>query len=218
MPDINFFKQSITAFEGFAAIAGILCWAKWKNSFWKWFIVYLTILFLSESAGQILSARKMYAANGILYGWFVLPMEFLFFCWLYYQFFEQRIKPLAIFCAAAYLVSWIIEQLFIKERSAYFSSFSYCMGNLVLVIMVVVFMARLLFSDSMPGYKTNPAFWVSIGVMIFYLGTFPYYGLFHLLATKKFRPIHEMYTWVMIFLNYAMYSIFAGVFIWSKPK
>ncbi len=217
MPDILLFKQSIKAFELIAAIAAFANWHKWKTSYWKWFPVYLLVLFLIECTGNILAYLQFYKANGNLYKYFGLPLEFLFFCWFYYNCFNKKLKPLSIYCAALFILSWIIESFFIHERSAYFSSLSYCTGNVVIVIMVLAYTLNLSFSDAILQYRTNPAFWISIGLLIFYLGTFPYYGLFNLLA-QKYMHMHEMYTWVMIFLNYTMYLIFAGVFIWSKPK
>jgi hypothetical protein len=217
MADIVLFKQIIKAFEGIAAIAGFINWGKWKHSYWKWFPIYLIVLFFTECTGHLLAHFNLREANANLYNYFGLPLEFLFYCWFYYRCFNKNMKPLPVFCAAAFIISWIIEQVFIKERSAYFSSFSYCIGNIVIVIMIIAFILKFSLSQEVLDYKTNPVFWVTIGLMIFYLGTFPYYGLFNLLA-KKHRPIHEMYTWAMIFLNYTMYLIFASIFIWSKPK
>lgn len=217
MADLVLFKQSIKAFEAIAAIAGFVYWSKWKHSYWKWFPVYLVILFLVECTGHFLAHNNLRAANGNLYNYFGLPMEFLFYCWFYYHCFESRLKALPVFCSAAYIIAWAIEQLFINERNAYFNSFSYCVGNLVIVIMVITYLVNMALSEAVLGYKTNPVFWISIGLMLFYLGTFPYYGLFNLLV-KNYRHIHEIYTWAVIFLNYAMYLIFAAVFIWSKPK
>jgi hypothetical protein len=148
MPDIVLFKQSIKAFEGLAAIAGFINWGKWKHSYWKWFPVYLVVLFFTECAGHLLAYLNLREANGSLYNYWGLPLEFLFYCWLYYRCFDKNMKLLPAFCAAVFIISWTIEQVFIKERSAYFSSFSYCIGNIVIVIMVTAFILKFSLSQA----------------------------------------------------------------------
>jgi hypothetical protein len=217
MTSIIYFKQSIKIFELLASITGLIYWNKWKGSFFKWMPVYLIILFIVECIGHVLAIMNLKEINNALYNYIGLPLESLFFCWFYYKCLHEKTNRLALFCAVAFIISWIIEQFFITQQSAYYSSLSYGVGNLGIVTLTTVYLIQLSLSDEVLHYKTNPAFWITIGAMIFYLGTFPYYGLFNLLA-HKFQPIHYAYTWVMIFLNYSMYIIFAAVFIWSKPK
>ena len=217
MPDIVFYKQTIKAVELVAALAGFANWKKWKDSHWKYFPFYLLALFIIECTGNILANLHLGRANNNLYQFVGLPLEFLFYCWFYYQCFNKKIRSISIYCGVIFLLSWIADCFFISNSNSYFSSFSYCIGNLILVTMVITYIIHLSLSDEILQYKLDPVFWVSIGLLLFYLGTFPYYGLFNLLV-HHYQHLHWYYTWAMIFLNYSMYLIIAGVLIWSKPK
>ncbi len=217
MPDILVFKHSIKLFEGMAALAGFVYWKKWKTGYWKWFPVYLLALFLSECLGNVFAAYDLRTANSALYRFWVLPVEFLFYCWFYYKSFERKWKPLALGCSVLFVFSWFVEFFMVTQRSEYFSSLSYSVGNVVMVVLTVSFMLGRLFSEAILDYKSDPMFWITIALMIFYLGTFPYYGLFNLLVLK-YRHLHELYTWAMIVMNYTLYLIFTAVLIWKRPR
>ena len=52
------------------------------------------------------------------------------------------------------------------------------------------------------------------GMLLFYLGTFPFYGLYNELA--KDLSIFVPVVWVATSLNYLMYIFFTIGFIWGK--
>jgi hypothetical protein len=142
-------------------------------------------------------------------------MEFLFFCWLFYQYLPQKQKWMAVTGAGIYLLTLIIEMIKIHGVDYFFKSMSYSVGNIVILLLTVTFFINLFNSTEILLFKRNIMFWVSIGLIVFYLGTFPFYALYNYFL-KTDRPFLEAYAWAMIFSNYCMYLLFTIGFIWGK--
>ena len=164
--------------ELLASITGFAYWKNIKDTYWKWFPVYLLVIVISELIGVYLShGLKNSDLNGILYNYFVIPLEFLFFIWLFAKYFESpNERRWAIGGAIIYSVSWIIEILFPKKKAVWFMSLSFTIGNIVLLILVILFFIRLVNSEKILHFKRSMMFWVALGVLIFPL-TFPFYAL-----------------------------------------
>ncbi len=60
-------------------------------------------------------------------------------------------------------------------------------------------------------------FWVSLGLLLYYLGAFPYYGLRNVLA-RDFQGVYITYTYIVYVLDILMYLMFTISFIWGKPN
>lgn len=215
MSTILYFKESIKLFEALAAVTGFVTWHKWKNSYLKWLPVYLTVITFCDTTGYILAKLKKVAAIGPWYSYFVIPLEILFFCWLFYRYLPRRQRLTAPAGAGAFIISLVVETFSIGHEGHYIKSLSLSVGIIVILVLTISFFVNLLNSDQILYFKTNCMFWISLGLLVFYLGTFPYYCLYNVLAKDIYSFIK--YTWVMIFLNYSMYLLFAIGFIWGKP-
>jgi hypothetical protein len=214
MGSIYFFKYAIKFFELLAAVAGFITWNKWKNSYWKFFPVYLAIITVCEFVGHFFAVRLMLNAVNNLYA-FVIPLEFLFFCWLFYKYLPQKHKWTAITGAGCYILALIIEKITIPGPGYFFKSMSYSVGNIVILLLTVLFFINLFISAEILLFRRNIMFWVSIGLIVFYLGTYPFFALYNYYL-KKDRSFLEAYAWAMIFSNYCMYLLFTIGFIWGK--
>lgn len=200
-------------------IVGLFYWKKAKNTIWVWFIVYLGFIVASELTCNYLHyyAHNTSLINKII-DYIVLPAEFLFLYWLYYKYSDSnKGKFLAIVCAIIYLASFIADQFFFQNKVFIFDSVSYCVGNLVLLVIILSFFIRFSKGDEILHYQSSMIFWVSLGALIFYLGTLPYFGLIHLLY-DKYRTVFNYYTYLMFALDWAMYLLFIIGFIKWKPK
>lgn len=60
-------------------------------------------------------------------------------------------------------------------------------------------------------------FWISLGLLIYYLGAFPYYGMRNVLA-KEYKEIYITYGYIIYVLDILMYVMFTISFIWGKPN
>ena len=216
---LDILRYIILFLETLTALIGVMYWKKWKGTPYTYFIVYLVIIAVSEYFGFYFSKSGMKVANWALFNYMILPFEFLFFFWLFQA--ELGKKKLAMFFVLLYLISWLIDTFILAQpvykSRLWFSSFSYTIGNVLLLIFLLMFLIKLVTGDSILYFKNNILFWISLGLLLFYLGTFPYFGLRNLLYLK-YKPVYFVYTYFFYLLNYLMYLSFIGGIIWGKPK
>ena len=186
---------------------------KYQENCWKYFPFYLVVLSILNIARRYW--MKIEVVNKML-STYIVPLEFIFFFCIFYE--NSPKKAFFIIGGTIYLIAFLIENIWVDSvKSNYFMSFSYSIGNIILLIFILEYFYRLMYSDRILNFKRERMFWVSSGLLVFFLGTFPYFGLYNLLLTKHFKLLVS-YTWVEIFLNYAMYLLFAASFIWGKEK
>jgi hypothetical protein len=199
-----------------AFVIGLVYWGKVKATIWKWFVIYLGFIVCGELICNYLHYYSSYKFDvNKIYTYIILPIEFLFLYWLYYQHAKsKRSKLLVIVCIFIYIIA---DQYFFQGKKFIFDSFSYCMGNLLLLLVIISFFISFSKTDELLQYQSSIIFWVSLGVIVFYLGTMPFFGLIHLLY-DKYRPIFNFYTYLMFAFNWSMYLLFIVGFIKWKPK
>lgn len=210
---------ALNFFELAACIIGFINWKKIKDTYWKWFPVYLAIIFTTEIVAEYIgNVLKLTSVTSGIYFFFAIPFQFLFFCWLFSRWYSVKKERLLSWLGAiVFIVSWALDYLFIGEKKQIFLSFSYTVGNIVLLILMLQFFISFVNSNKILSYKTEPMFWVSLGLLIFYLMTFPFFGLWNTLVTK-YPDFFIKYWLFQMILNCSMYSFFSLAFILGKWK
>ncbi len=208
-----FFKLMTPIFVLFAGIIGFIKWKNITNTYWIFFPFYLVIVALTEVARFYwMNIPSVYTILATV----IVPVEFVFFFFLFYKNSQNRIT--IIIGSIIYIIIFLLETIWGDlMKSDYFMSISYTVGNLILLIFILQYFYKLIYSERILYFYHERMFWVSLGLLVFFLGTFPYFGLYNLLLTKHFKLLVS-YTWVEIFLDYAMYLLFAASFIWGKEK
>ncbi len=217
---LDFFKNTLYVMEALAAATAFIYMKKWKNTYWKWFPFYLAFIAVAEFLGANVPALKdIFKYNYYFYQCFEIPVEFLFFFWIFYQEFKStKSKWMPALCIGVYMPCLLIDVFFFKNyRYAYFS-FSYTIGNILLLILVLNFFIQLVNSDQVLKFRQNILFWVSVGLLVFYLGSCPYYGLYNLLVYNYYNTYYLYYTVFVTVLNCLMYFAFTLSFICGKPN
>jgi hypothetical protein len=216
--DLDTARRLIQVFELTALLAGIMNWNKLRHSFWKWLVVYIATIVFIETLGLIFIGYDLIVWNRYLYKFIGLPIQFLFFTWLINRALDGAYRRWAWLASAGYIISIVAEELWFINQDLPFFSFSYMIGCIVLLVNVLLYLGNLVRSERMLSYKQDLGFWVCMGIISFYIATFPFYGLFNTLATKKYQHIHIACSWISCFLDYLMYLLFAIGFICYKPK
>ena len=209
----------LTFLEAAAFITGLFYWNKVKTSYWKWFVVYLGAIVLGEAAGLLLLYKfREPVISRNLYIYFIIPMEFLFFLWLYGRYYAGKKAAYLIFAAMGlYLVVFLVNVIFLPGTTIWFFPISYLLGVVLLLLLSVIFFLQLISSDAILGYRKEMIFWVSLGLLVFYLVSSPYFGLKQLLY-DKYRGIFWIYYYIQLGCNYLMYLFFCCAFIWGQPR
>lgn len=219
MSIIELFKLILNLFEATACFAAFFYWNKVKKSHWKYFPFYLLLIFVAEIAGKYLNFAGHNILKVQLYNYFVIPLEILFFTWLFYKEFHQlRFRQLSLLMGFIYIVTWLTEMFIIsKNNNWWVQSFSYTLGILVLIVQLLTYLYILATRDDILFIKTNMMFWVCLGLFVFYFCTLPFFGMGNYLF-DHFRNIYLGYAYAIYILNYIMYTLFIIAFIWGKPR
>lgn len=208
----------IKFFELGAAIIGFLYYRKLNGSFWKYLPVFLLVLFCLECYGQFLGEHKNYNANINLFKLVVVPLLFSFYSFIFYNILLKKRVLLICVGLVLFLLSLIFEYTILKIFHPFYASLSMGIVNVFFLIYCILYYVELINSEELITFYRLLSFWFCTGILVFYLGCLPYFGLYNLLATKFYKSLFLPYTWIFVGLNYIMYTFFIVGFIWSKKK
>ena len=211
-------RIAIIGFEALALFAGVLTWKKFKSTPMNKFILYLAFIVIAEITGNIMVRYKLKEENNILFTYLVIPAEYLFFFYLFYTILKSKWqKRLVIVSTALLLISMLYEKNFLKDGETYsFESFSYSVSNILLLIIIIAYLISFVRSDQILFYKNNPVFWIALGLLFFYLGSFPLFAMYHYLWALD-KKLFLTYWHVVFVLNCIMYCLFSISFLWGRP-
>ncbi len=210
------FISLLLSIEGIACLAGLFKWSTVRHTLWKYFVIYLAFVFISEVFGLLCVYYQWKEINQFYFSFFVIPLEFIFFFCLYgVHSVSTKGKYVTIFSVILYLISLALENSLANEFN--FFSMSYTVGNLLLLIVIFRYLYFYLKSDDLLLIRGNPLIYISIGLLVFYIGSFPFYGLKNYLWTH-YKIIGTNYWYFATILNCIMYCMFTASFIWGKFK
>jgi hypothetical protein len=217
--NLDLLKLVLNLFEITACAAGFYYWKKIRHTHWKYFPFYLAAIVLFELTGKYLTYIRQNHLKVNMYNYLVIPLQVFFFIWLFYrELAHTRFKKLPLAAAGIYGVCWVADVWVLKKKTLWWlSSFSYSLGVLLLLVMILAFLYLLANSSEVLFLKTNMMFWVCLGLVVFYFCTLPFFGIGNYLYYNH-PKIYIGYARAVYFLNYGMYGIFTIAFIWGKPK
>lgn len=207
-------RESITWIECLAALIGLVQYRTVKNSYWKWFVCYLVFVAVAEVFSKF-GLEYFPMLRRFYYDFFIIPIEFVFLFWLYARKSLQR-KRLFEIATAIYLISFV-PHLFSIEETRMINALSYTTGVLLLAIMAVMEFNKQVKSDVILQFQENKMFYVNVGVVLFYVGTLPFF------AFDAYLYEHEPIIWNYYFIFFLivvnlMYLLFAASLVWGKSK
>ena len=214
MEAIILYTQCLVLAEAIACIAGFATWRKWKHGYIKWLPVYLLIITALEIGYHTSITFNKRGIASLIYE-IEVPVEMFFISWFFYNTLGTKNRWLVFAGVFIYTISLIIEKVALNQPGYFFRSLSYTIGNLFILIYLIVFFIALVRSEKILTFKTSAVFWIAVGMLVFYLGTFPFYGLYNELA--KNIDLFIAFCWVATSFNYCMYLFFTIGFIWGKP-
>ncbi|MCU7619104.1 hypothetical protein NZ698_18145 [Chryseobacterium sp. PBS4-4] len=208
---LHLLSDSLFAAEAIAAITSIVYYKSIKASHYRYFSIFLIVIFCCEIIGGY-GEKIISFSNPIFFNYFVIPLEFLFFFWLYaYQSFKN--KKLFYIFAVIYALSFILNELyFIKNKNIF--SFNYTVGSFLLMFLVIIEYYKQINSDDILNFAKNKMFYINLGVTLFYIGSLPFWAFY--LQLLEHRKIWDLYLIYFRLSGIIMYLLFASSFIWGK--
>jgi hypothetical protein len=200
--------------ELLAAIVGILYYKKLKDTYWKWFIYYLVAIFVMEAYSKWGLESHPYWRR-YYYNYLVIPFEFVFFYWLY------AVKSLArkrLFWTSVIIYACFhLLSNFVMQNNEILNSLSYTVSVLLLAIMAFFEFQKQVKSDSILQFQENKMFYINVGIILFYVGTLPFFT-FDRYLYNHMPEIWSSYRTLFLFAVNVLSLLFIASFIWGKPK
>lgn len=211
---LRFFMSSLPIYVMAAGILGLYLWRAERRSYWYYFPILLLTIGALDALGKLLPHGSV---NNLYYSYLVIPFQFLFYLWFYYKE-NPKNRDLMLISLGFYFLSFVIEHFLYQDSPLHnFRSLTYLVSNIILLVFILSYFYRLSLSKDILSFSDQRMFWISLGLLIFWLGSLPYYGLHTYLSTNYFN-VFLAYTWFVVALNYIMYSLFICAFIWGVKK
>ena len=209
-------QSAVIVSEIIAFILGVVYYKKYFNTNLKYFLFLLGIMLSIELFYTFITdvLDKRIENNTAVYN-LLSVLEFCTYFFIYYSFSKKiRHRKIIFFIGVFYLLSVIINFSFFQKLSSTgsFHLYTYAIGALLLVVVIGLYIIEILKSDEVLHIKKSLLFWISSGLLIYYVGVLPFWiGL-------PFIPESELKnaSYILFSLSIIMYSCFIFGFIWSK--
>lgn len=202
-----------TFIEFLTALTSTIYLKKYNNTILKYFSILLWYTFINDFGG-ILIIDYYSRFNAIIYNIYNV-INFSYLLLLYRNYLtNKKYKKIALTLCIIYLIVFIIngfyENYFIK-----FQSMPYIVAAFAVIITISLYFREILNSEKVLHVKKNLLFWISVGLLIYFVGNIP------------FRIVRNFYielanSTAMILVNFTLTVImnicFIIGFIWSNKK
>jgi hypothetical protein len=217
----------INILELLAAITGAyyLKNSKTNDNYQMYFVYFLWLTVLVEVIGSYAPIayftnysyfgfiKETVIRNNVwLYNTFILVGVFFyinyFIAYMHSIITKKKLFIVAIIYVLSSIINLYVTDIFFKGTSAY----TFIVGTILLLITVFMFYFDLLKTNKIYSLKRFLPFYVSIGVLVFYLCVTPLYAF-----PKYFNALNDLYvnlrTNILLFANIIMYGTFITGFI-----
>ncbi|HEV8287289.1 MAG TPA: hypothetical protein VGQ09_23435 [Chitinophagaceae bacterium] len=189
-----------------AAIIGMVRFQCLHPYYIKWLVLLLILTIIAE----LFPAFKIIRFRGSNHWWFNIftVIEFLAYSYIFSRAITNP-KTITIirWSIPGYFVIAIANIFFIQGFHK-FHTISYRIGAIMIVVWCYLYFRQLLQSEQEIVLFKNPMFWISTGLLFFYLGFFVYMSAFDLIVYKKIGYNKELWRGISYSLNTLLYSCF----------
>ncbi|WNW02475.1 hypothetical protein RRF68_03350 [Tenacibaculum sp. HL-MS23] len=208
-------KKILLGAEFIAALVGFIYFFKLKNNYWKWFSIYLIFIFIQEYFWFIRSS-SFFVKKEDYYAFLGIPLQYIFLYWLY-AFKSLKKRKLFYVLSFIYLFTYIPFQIFLKKINVVYS-INLTTGTILLLFLIVLEFIEQIKNDDILKFKENKMFYINIGVLFSYIGTYPFFAFYDYLLKDEYANIWNIYFLYFLITTSIMYLLFTASFIWGKHK
>lgn len=193
-------------------LVALFYYQKVKNTYWKWLVFYLVFIAVQELYFKyndvLLTVPKKY-----YFAYLGIPIQFLFLFWLY------AIKSLnykSVFCIFSVVLMLTVIPIEIYNELKTVNSLTITVGSLLLMILVFLEFQKQITNDDIIHFKQKRMFYINIGVLLFYVGCVPFFGLYNLIKKEHF--IWNNYYIYFLVSNCLLYVSYILSFVCGKKN
>jgi hypothetical protein len=208
-------KITLNVFESLACITGFIYWKKVRHNHWRWFPIYLLFIVFIELLAKLLTYLGYISIKVAIYKYLSIPTEILFFLIMFgFEFRKSRYYKVSILSIIIYIISTVTEMLF-SVQQRWFLTISYTIGILLLVINILIFLFGLMTNSDKIKLKKSFVFWVSVGLLLFYLGSVPFEGIYEIVY-REYQTLFPLIACFIYGFDCLMYLSFIIAFSWKN--
>lgn len=199
-------------FEIISLLASIIYYTQKRNKITLYFIPFLFSTVTVEFIGG------WYLSHGIrnypLYNVFT-TLEFLFYSFLFYLHFQKKgFKQLVIFSMPLFVLAVIANMLWVQGINKTFNTYTFLLGSFFIVVFCCCYFYESVLPENIDKQLSKqPFFWISSGLLIFYLGSVIINALYEYLRSNDLQNEGiRIYGIINHSLNVILYSSFCIAF------
>lgn len=196
-------------------LASIVFAARLRGTVFIWFIPFLILTNIQEW-GSRYGYMSIGGSNAISLNLFT-TLEFVFYAWLFYQEASSCIRRKKIIYLTFVLLAGVIINMIFFQSPLKFHSYSYLLGSIIIITFCLWFFKDLMSGDRFVELLSYRMFWVSSGLLFFYMGMFVCFTLFEFLSTQILSEYFIIFNILMNVFNIILYTCFTISFL-CRPK
>lgn len=156
-----------------AALIASLFFYKYRNSFLKYFLVYLWITFIFEITAFLLRKYDIVNNNSAIYNVYsVLSFFYLFSIFIKAIHDQQKKNILKAACLLYFII--LVAAGFYENYLLEPQIISYVFAELILILGIGFYLVEILKSEKALYANKTLLFWISLGLLLFSVGTIPF--------------------------------------------
>ena len=207
-------KDFFTYFQIVTAIAGSMCYYKYKDTYLKYFLFLLWYIVLNDFVA------KFYSMNISIYNAFFYNIFQIVSITFYITLFKNVVKSIKnkkiiSILLAIYYFSYFINLVFIDDFFKEYFSNTYIVGGAMIITSIVIYLHEILNSDEIIHINKMMVFWISIGLLLMYLPNIPFNVIRNYYKTSPTIPYIYAVNFILVFIYNLI--IISG-FIWSSKE
>ncbi|WP_054852607.1 hypothetical protein [Olleya sp. ITB9] len=210
----SFLGDILLGIEFLSALVAIIYFRRLKHSYWRFLAIYLVFIFIQELFWKFNSSLAIIRKQDY-YLFFGIPVQYIFLFWLY-ALKSLKNKKMFLICLILYSTSFIPLTLKVDKINVVYS-LNLTIGTILLSILVVLEFLKQIKNDDILKFKENKMFYINLGVIFFYIGTYPLFSFYDYLS-KSLTTIWNYYYLYFLISNCIMYLLFSASFIWGKTQ
>ncbi|HTI11133.1 MAG TPA: hypothetical protein VL832_21325 [Puia sp.] len=198
-------------FELGAFIISVLAYGKLRGTSFRFFPFFLFIIVLVEFAGRYIRMVLLHK-NAWLYN-ISTTLEFVFYAYIFQlQLRDPALKKAASRFMFIYPILVLLNLLFVQGFMQ-FHSYTMVLGSIAMIVFCCLYFYELLQNPLEGELRRDPMFWISSGILFFYLGDLSYNLLFNLLQKYAANNGGRLFQSINNNLILMLYSCFIIAFL-----
>jgi hypothetical protein len=175
---------------------------QWLRSF-AWFLLFILIIqFVAYSYSHYTKKSNVFIINSIT------AVEFLFYFFVFFKAFDKKkLKQLTLIFALIFIL-FFLYHIYLGSGIFINDTASYSAGSFFIIICCLVYFYSLFQSELNLNYFRIPMFWISTGLLFFFIGSSIYDSLFNYIINHNLDPRGIFFKAIMITLNLLLYGLF----------